>query len=498
MLTEFVKIVTNSVTAAVIGYPVRDAQLKSQPNAKARRSDDLFDVLVVGAGVVGCSVARRFTLEGAKVAVVEKASDILEGASKANSAILHTGFDAPPGSLELKCIRAGYREYEEIRGSLGLVQEKTDALVVAWSQEELERLEGIVAHAHQNGVTDVHLLDLKSLRVAEPNLSERALGAVRVPGESIIDPWSAPYVYLRQAVENGARVFLSREVTGGLFDGREWRVETDEGTLRSRVVINCAGLYGDLLDEKVFGQTQFSIMPRKGQFVVFDKAAHRLVNSVILPVPTEKTKGIVLFRTVFGNLVVGPTAEDQNSRTDASTDTHTLKALIADGVDKIPGLRDMPVTAMYAGLRPATECKEYRIALSSEMNWITVGGIRSTGLSASLGIACHIYGLYESIGNSHHRIVAPARPQANVLAESGRRDWKRDDHGEIVCHCEMVTRREIETALCGPLRARSMGGLKRQTRATMGRCQGFYCAAQLAELTDGKFDRPISEAIRRE
>ena len=458
-------------------------------------SAELFDVAVIGAGVVGCAVARRFTLQGAKVAIIEKASDILDGASKANSAILHTGFDAPQGSLELDCIRAGYREYEDIRGELGLPQEKSGAAVVAWTAEEMDQLEGITAHAHQNGIGDVSIIGQKALRKAEPNLSQNALGAVWVPQESIIDPWSAPYVYLRQALENGAQAFLSCNVTGGAFDGQNWQLETSAGTLRANVVINCAGLYGDHVNKDVLGETSFEIIPRKGQFVVFDKAASALLNSVILPVPTEKTKGIVLFRTVFGNLVVGPTAEDQQSRSDASTDAETLKALRADAVKKVPALADMPITAVYAGLRPASERKEYRIDADTGNNWITVGGIRSTGLSASLGIAQHVYGLYESMGAVHEPLESPVVPRANTLSEIGKRDWQCEGHGEIICHCELVTRREIEAALQGPLAARSLGGLKRQTRVTMGQCQGFYCSARLAELTEGKFVLPLAEEL---
>lgn len=479
----------------IIGDALAKAQLKSQPKVNAALSDEMFDVVVIGAGVVGCAVARRFTLEGAKVAVAENASDILDGASKANSAILHTGFDAPAGSLELACVREGFREYEEIRGDLGLMQDKCGAFVVAWTQQEMDGLEAIIGQAHENGVMDACAVDAQELRRAEPNLSDRALGAVRVPQESIIDPWSAPYVYLRQALDNGAQVFLSCRVTDGEFNGQDWRLETSCGALRTRVVINCAGLYGDLVDQNVLGRTKFRITPRKGQFVVYDKAASGLVNSVILPVPTEVTKGVVLFRTVFGNLVVGPTAEDQHSRIDASTDEHTLKVLIAEGEGKLPELANMPVTAAYAGLRPASERKEYRIDAAADKNWITVGGIRSTGLSASLGIARHVFELYRGLGATPQPVVDPIQPQATMLAQSGARDWQRAGYGEMVCHCELVTRREIEAAMSGPLAARTLGGLKRQTRATMGRCQGFYCSARLAQLTADKLDPPMSHRI---
>lgn len=456
-------------------------------------SADLFDVTIVGAGVVGCAVARRFVLAGARVAVVEKATDILDGASKANSAILHTGFDASPGSVELACIQDGYREYRKIYQDMGLVLDECGAYVVGWNDEEVAKLEGILAKAHGNGVEDCALVSGQELLQAEPGLAGHAKAAIAVPGECLIDPWSAPYAYLQQGLENGAEIFVSCAVTGGTFEAGEWRLQTSRGELRSRQVINCAGLYGDLLEEDVFGQSDFRITPRKGQFVVFDKAASSLLDAVILPVPTSRTKGVVLFRTVFGNLAVGPTAEDQQSREDASSDKAAIETLIAAGIEKVPGLADMPVTAVYAGLRPATQFQDYRISANAGQNWITVGGIRSTGLSGALGIAKYVFKLYSDMGNRHAAIADPVVPKANVLAQSALRDWKKPGAGEIVCHCELVTKREIDAALAGPLKARSLQGLKRQTRVTMGRCQGFYCSARLAELTSGHFDLPMGE-----
>jgi len=453
---------------------------------------EIFDVAVIGAGVVGCAVARRFTLEGARVAVIEKASDILDGASKANSAILHTGFDAPDGSLELSCIRAGYEEYASIRHDFGLPLEMSGAHVVACNDGEVAALEGVLAQANNNGITDVALIGAAELKLREPNLSDRALAAVAVPGEGIIDPWSAPYAYLRQSLDNGAAVFLDCEVTSGVFDEAQWRLETTRGELSCGHVVNCAGLFGDILDQALLGSAKFQIKPRKGQFVVFDKAAAKLVNSIILPVPTNRTKGVVVCRTIFGNVLVGPTAEDQGSRTDSSTSEEVLRELLVSAAEMVPALGAMPVTAAYAGLRPATERKEYRIHSTPERNWITVGGIRSTGLSAALGIARHVFGLIGAQGKKYRPLPDPEIPGVPILAEQGARDWKSADHGEIVCHCELVTEREISNALAAPLAARSMAGLKRRTRATMGRCQGFYCAARLAELTAGHFTTPLS------
>ncbi len=453
---------------------------------------EIFDVTVIGAGVVGCAIARRFTLEGARVAVIEKAHDILDGASKANSAILHTGFDAPPDSMELSCIRDGYREYTEIHNEMGLPLDKSGAHVIAWNDDEVARLEHVAAQASDNGIDDAELIDADELRRREPSLSDHALAAVAVPGESIIDPWSAPYAYLRQSLDNGGEVFLACEVTGGAFDGGQWVLETSRGELTSRHVINCAGLHGDTLDEALLGKATFEIKPRKGQFVVFDKAAAGLINSILLPVPTSQTKGIVVTRTIFGNVLVGPTAEEQDSRTDTSTDEATLNSLLASAAEKVPALGGMPVTAVYAGLRPATEHKHYRIEPRPDQNWITVGGIRSTGLSGALGIARHVFGLTAEQGATYRPIGQPKVPNMPVLAENGLRDWQSEGHGEMVCHCELVTEREIQRALTEPLSARSLSGLKRRTRATMGRCQGFYCSARLAELTEGRFDASLS------
>ena len=465
-------------------------------------SNELFDVVIIGAGIVGCAIARRFTLEGAKVAILEKGTEILDGASKANSAILHTAFDAPPDSLEHSCIREGYHEYLKIRHDLGLPLDEIGAYVVAWSDEEVAKLDSILAKAHKNDVTDTKMITADELRRNEPNLAEHAKAAISIPGESIIDPWSAAYAYLGQALENGAEVFRSCAVTTGKYRQNHWKLDTSRGFIKARHVINSAGLYGDLLDQAVLGTSDFKITPRKGQFVVYDKAAAKLLKAVILPVPSSRTKGVVLFRTVFGNLVVGPTAEDQESRSDASTDKKTLQMLMASATKKIPALQTMPVTAIYAGLRPATEFSEYQIRAHKGQHWITVGGIRSTGLSAALGIANYVFKLYtascveEGIILDHSPISEPKVADIAVLAESSERDWQKHDHGEIVCHCELVTRREIEKALTGPLAARSLQGLKRQSRVTMGRCQGFFCAGRLGEIVQDRFEVPLSEEIK--
>lgn len=465
-------------------------------NATAHQTDRTYDVAIIGTGVVGCAMARRFALEGASVAVLEKAPDILDGASKANSAILHTGFDAPFGSLELECIKAGYEEYREIHEHVNLPVMKTGAIVVAWNAEEEARLADLMDQARANGVDDIEPLTAQQIADREPNLSSEAVAGFLVPREYVIDPWTTPHTYLMQAIENGATVLRECEVTGGVFSGSCWTLETGSGTICANAVINCAGLYGDQIDAALLGDCSFRIKPRKGQFLVFDKSAFDLVSAIILPVPGKTTKGVVVCRTIFGNLLVGPTAEEQDSRLDASVQADTLRFLHDRAEQILPGISKHVVTATYAGLRPATENKDYQITHHPGNNYTSVGGIRSTGLSAALGIASYVFNKH-AISNEKPRTKhASDSPKLTQIAETVPRDWSKPGNGGIVCHCELVTRREVEQALEGPLAARSLAGLKRRTRVTMGRCQGFYCSAELSELTAGKFSEPLASGNR--
>lgn len=452
-----------------------------------------FDAAIVGGGVVGCAIARRLTLDGVRVVLLERGPDILQGASKANSAILHTGFDAPPGSLELACIRTGYAEYRRIFADLGLPLLETDAVLVAWTAEEERRLDAVLARARENGVREVRPLTRAELFARVPGLAADARSAVLIPGEHVIDPWSTPLAYLLQAIANGAVVRRGCAVERGVLAEGLWTLGTTQGPVRARLVVNCAGLFGDLLDRALLGAAEFTIRPRKGQFVVLDKAAAGQLRTIILPVPSERSKGIVVTPTVFGNLLVGPTAEEQDDRTTATVERTVLEGLLSHAARVLPALAGISVTATYAGLRPATESKDYRIVAHPQRRWITVGGIRSTGLTAALGIAAHVAQLAHELGLPHRPLADPVWPKVPNLAEHGPRDWQRPGCGPIVCHCELVTRREVLAALEGPLPARDLGGLKRRTRAMMGRCQGFYCAAAIARLTRGRLVPPLAE-----
>ena len=454
----------------------------------------MFDAAIIGGGVVGCAVLRALTLAGLNCVLLERGPDLLSGASKANSAILHTGFDAQAGSLELKLIQSGRAIYLAIREQLGLPLLTTDAVLVAWNQVQAEKLPEIVATGHANGVTGVRPLPPEQLKAMHPHLSDSAVAALLIPGEYVIDPWSAPLAYALQAVENGAQIVRLAEVVSATRGKNSWRLKTTKGELFANLVVNCAGNFGDLVEGFV-RPSPFHIKPRKGQFVVFDKTAYRLMPTIVLPVPTERTKGLVLCPTIFGNVIVGPTAEDQTDRELATVETATLRMLLGEAARMVPALSGEPVTATFAGLRPATERRDYIIEALPSEKWITVAGIRSTGLTAALGIAEHVVGL---VGENFCRL-GPIRdavwPRVPNLAEDQPRDYQRPGHGDLVCLCELVTRDEIEAALSGPLPAGDLGGLKRRTRAMFGRCQGFNCLAAVCSIAADRLlvPPPLSE-----
>ncbi|MFD3836948.1 FAD-dependent oxidoreductase [Streptomyces sp. NPDC058642] len=441
-----------------------------------------YDVAIVGAGVVGCAIARELARHPRlRVALVEARDDVGQGTSKANTAILHTGFDAVPGSLEARLVREGSRRLARFAAESGIAVEPVGALLVAWDEEQLAALPRLAEKAERNDHKKSRLLGAADVYEREPHLGPGALGALEVPGESIIDPWTTTLAYATQAVRHGVDLHLNCRVGQGLR-------ATTRGALHARWVINAAGLDADTLDRRL-GHHDFTVTPRRGQLIVFDKFARNLVRHILLPVPTALGKGVLVAPTVYGNVLLGPTAEDLDDRQATQSSAEGLSQLREKGRRVLPALLDEEVTAVYAGLRAATEHDDYRIHVHPEQSYVTVGGIRSTGLTASLAIAEHVVG--ELAGNGLD--LGPARDLDPVhmpnLGEAFPRPYQRPEliaadpeYGILVCHCERVSRGEIRDALASTVPPGGLDGLRRRTRARSGRCQGFYCGAAVREL----------------
>ncbi|MBX9392488.1 FAD-dependent oxidoreductase [Streptomyces sp. TRM72054] len=448
-----------------------------------------YDVVVVGAGVVGCAIARELArYPRLRVALVEAQDDVGQGSSKANTAILHTGFDAVPGSLEARLVREGARLLAAYAVESGIPVEPVGALLVAWDEEQLAALPHLAEKAGANDYHATRLLGPAALYEREPHLGPGALGALHVPGESIICPWTTTLAYATQAVRHGVDLHLDARVEDVSRQDGIHVLTTGAGTLRARWLVNAAGLHADTLDARL-GHGDFTVTPRRGQLIVFDKFARTLVNHILLPVPTALGKGVLVAPTVHGNVLLGPTAEDLDDKRATGSTADGLAALRAKGRRILPELLDEEVTAVYAGLRAATEHDDYRIRAHPGQAYVTVGGIRSTGLTASLAIAAHVTGLLTEAGLDPGPAREPAPVRMPNLGEAFPRPYQRPDliaadpqYGTLVCHCERVSRGEIRDALASTIPPRTLDGLRRRTRARAGRCQGFYCGAAVRQL----------------
>ena len=456
-----------------------------------------WDVAIIGAGVVGTAIARALAAFDLRCVLLDAADDVGTGTSKANTAILHTGFDAKPGSLESRLLTRGSGLLRAYAEQAGIAVERTGAVLVAWTAEQAAALPAIIAAARGNGYLPVRELSAAEVYEREPALGPGALAGLLIPDESVIDPWTVPLAFATEAVRAGIVLRLGARVTGvsGAAGDAVFELATARGPVRCRWAVNAAGLGSDEVD-RMFGGEGFTIRPRKGELIVYDKLARPLVRSIVLPVPTERTKGVLVAPTVFGNVLVGPTAEDVPDRRDVSTTEAGLSSLVVAAERIVPGLAGEEVTATYAGLRAATQHPDYQIAVLGR--YTRVAGIRSTGLSASLGIAGHVVDLLAGAGlplRPRPRAVAHGTcpPRMPYLGESGRRPYHDPEriaadpaYGEIVCHCERVTRGEIRDALASDISPAGPDGLRRRTRAMNGRCQGFYCAANVSALLESR------------
>ena len=452
-----------------------------------------YDVAIIGAGVVGAAIARELSRYDLRTILIEARDDVGTGTSKANTAIRHTGFDAKPGSLESALLRRGFPILASYAEETGIPLEVTGGMLIAWDVEQLAALTGIAKRSRANGYSAARPVTVDELYRRESHLGAGALGALEIPDEGIICPFTTPLALATDAVVNGVRLVLGSPVSGAEPRDGQHALHLPRRQVMARWVVNAAGLASDVIDA-MFGRQRFTVTPRRGQLIVFDKFARRLVHSVLLPVPSATTKGVLVAPTVFGNVLLGPTAEDQHDRSDTATTAAGLAALLGKGQRIVPALIEEEVTALYAGLRAATEHSDYQIAAFPDQRYVSVGGIRSTGLSASMGIAAYVVDLLADAGLALRPRETPRAVRMPPIGEAMQRPYRDPqaidgdgDYGEVICHCERVTRGEITASARAPIPARNLDGLRRRTRAMLGRCQGFYCSAEvtatLARLT---------------
>lgn len=464
-----------------------------------------YDAAVIGAGDVGAAIARELARFELRLALVEAGRDVGAGTSKANTAILHTAYDAKPGTLEARLVGRGHDLLMAYAEEVGIPLEHTGALLVAWDAEQLGRFPAIRERAEANGYLRVREVAPDELYRREPHLGPGALGALEIPDEHIVCPFTPPIAFATQAVLAGTDLRRDERVTGLNRLGDEgWRVETSRGELTARWVVNGAGLHSDEVD-RMAGHDGFTVTPRRGELIVFDKLSRGLVRQVLLPVPTETTKGVLVAPTVFGNIMLGPTAVDIGRKDDTGSTAEGLAYLRAQGERIMPGLLAHEVTAVYVGLRAATEHADYQVWVDGDEHYACAGGIRSTGLTSSMAIAEYVRDELDGAGLLL-RERAEGLPAIRMpdLGEASRRPYAdperiaaNPEYGAIVCFCERVSRGEIRDAARSPVPPVDLDGLRRRTRALMGRCQGFFCGVEVARLLAQESGQQVGELWER-
>lgn len=450
-----------------------------------------YDVAVIGAGIVGSAIARELSGHQLSVALLEARDDVGDGTSKANTAILHTGFDAKPGTLESAMVSRGYHLLSDYATHTGIPIEHTGAILVAWDGEQLAALPGLKDKAEANGYHRCEIVDSDAVYAAVPHLGPGALGGLTVPDESIICTWTVNLALATDAVNRGAALLRNHRVESIEKTGDGTVLHTTGGPVSARWVINAAGLGADVIDG-LFGHSRFTVTPRRGELIVYDKLARPLVDKIVLPVPTSRGKGVLVSPTIYGNVMLGPTSEDLTDRTATGTSETGFEFLVEKGRALMPRLLDEEVTATYAGLRAAIDHGDYLIEADTAQNYLLVGGIRSTGLTAGMAIAEYVRDQLVSAGLIlAPRTDLPAPPRMPNLGEAFPRPYQEADkiaadpaYGRIVCFCERVTEGEMRDACQSVIAPAALEGLRRRTRVMNGRCQAFFCGAEVQAIFD--------------
>ena len=450
--------------------------------------------------MVGAAIARELTRYGASCVLVEESADVGAGTSKANTAILHTGFDAKPGTLEARLVPRGYELLGAYATKVGIPVGSTGALMVAWSDEQREALTEVAANARVNGYEGTRPIAIEELYEREPALGPGARGALEVPGEGIVCPFTTTLALATEAVLGGCTLALAARVRD-VERGARFVLDTERGRIHADFLVNAAGLRSDEVDALAV-HCDFTITPRRGELIVFDKLARGLISRILLPVPSAKTKGVLVAPTVYGNVLLGPTAEDIESKDDRATTVAGLRSLMDQGARIVPALQAHEVTATYVGLRAATSARDYQLRIHPEDRYACAGGIRSTGVSASMAIAEHVREGLAAAGLSLSDAPGETELRVPNIGELAPRPYQRSDlierdheFGEIVCFCERVTRGELSAAMGSAIPPADLDGLRRRTRALMGRCQGFFCAARVGvSLADARGE-PLASAL---
>lgn len=448
----------------------------------------MYDVCIIGAGVCGCAIARELSRYEGKFLVIEKCEDVCCGTSKANSAIVHAGFDAPEGSLMARLNVKGNQMMEQLAEDLDIPFRRNGSLVVCPEEKDLPRLRQLYDKGVKNGVEGLRILTGKEAKELEPNLTEQAAGALYAPSSGIVCPFLLTIAMAENAAMNGVEFLFDAKVTKIRREDGCFAIETGRGICKSRYVVNAAGVYADQMHNMV-SDRKMKITARKGEYCLLDRSVGNHVSHTIFTLPTPMGKGVLVSPTVHGNLIIGPTATDIEDKEATNTTGEGLLELMTKAATTVKDLPFRQVITSFAGLRAHLSGNAFVIGEAEDApRFVDVAGIESPGLSSAPAIGVMVAGLLrdkmgliqkEGFLAKRKGILNPSELSAeeyNALIK------KHPAYGNIVCRCESVTEGEIIDAIQRPLGAVSLDGVKRRTRAGMGRCQSGFCSPKVMEI----------------
>lgn len=465
----------------------------------------MYDVAIIGTGVVGAAAARELARYELKTVVLEQSDDVASGASKANSAIVHAGYDAEPGTLMAKLNARGSAMMEGLCRELSVKYRRTGSLVIAFNEEDKKELEKLKAKGETNGVPGLEILSGDEVRRREPDISRDVVAALWAPTGAITCPYELTLALMENAVANGAELMREFKATDIKRKNGTYAISAEDGrSVEARFVVNAAGIYADKINAMAGGRP-FEIRPRKGEYMLLDRAAGSIVHTVIFQTPGRYGKGVLVAPTVHGNIYAGPTAVDIGDREDTSTTPEGASYLKELSRKSVPGLPLNKVITSFAGLRAiAVDRGDFVIGREPDApGFVNAAGICSPGLSSAPAIALMVADELKQAGLELKKKnnFNPARPLAKPFREMNdaeRREAVAKDikYAHIICRCETVTEAEIMQALHSPVPAVSLDGLKRRTRAQMGRCQGGFCGPRLMEIICRETGRSMEDITK--
>ena len=448
----------------------------------------MYDVIIIGAGVSGAATARELSRYKVNACVIEKEEDVCCGTSKANSAIVHAGYDAATGSLMAKLNVRGNQMMEQLAKDLDFPFKKNGSLVVCLHEEDMSNLQALYDRGVANGVKDLRILNQEELRAMEPNISDDAYAALYAPTAGIVCPFNLNIAMAENACENGVEFKFDTEVSGLHPIEGGWAIETNQGTFETKYVVNAAGVYADKLHNMVSAK-KIHITPRRGDYCLLDKTAGNLVSKTMFALPGKFGKGILVAPTVHGNLILGPTAIDIEDKEGTNTTREGLDQVIAKCGMNVKNIPMRSVITSFAGLRAHEDGHEFLIGeLEDAPGFIDCAGIESPGLTSSPAIGEMVAEILREKLNleKNENFVATRKgvldPDSLSKEERIELIRKNPAYGNIICRCEMITEGEILDAIHRPLGAKSLDGVKRRTRAGMGRCQAGFCSPRTMEI----------------